>query len=387
MTILIDLTSVHRRLSGMERFSINISREMILRRPETRFVLLFREEIHPEFAGLCREGRAEAVVLKEGNPLWFYQVRRLWALLRQDADSYLFPAFPAPWLFRNRNTVSVIHDLCDFDCPVGKSKWKALYCRISIRHAIRFSRRLVTVSRFSKQRLVNRLHVAPDRVSVVYNGISPVFSQVLPEPLPDISGKYGIPGNYLLTVSTLEPRKNLRLLIRAFEKLVQCGETELHLVLAGRRGWNLREVLGDASLLGSRIHVTGFVDDSDLPLLYRGAEAFVFPSLYEGFGIPPIEAMSQGTLVVSSDAASLPEILGDAPIYFESNQEEALCDALKKVTAMPEAEKQRRRNLGKQRSELYRWDREAEKLYRAITAEGRGDFPDKEAAYADPVGQ
>ena len=113
----------------------------------------------------------------------------------------------------------------------------------------------------------------------------------------------------------------------------------------------------------------------------------MFPSLYEGFGIPPIEAMSQGTLVVSSDAASLPEILGDAPIYFESNQEEALCDALKKVTAMPEAEKQRRRNLGKQRSELYRWDREAEKLYRAITAEGRGDFPDKEAAYADPVGQ
>lgn len=119
MTILIDLTSVYRRLSGIERFSINISRQMIARHPETRFVLLFRGEIHPEFAALCREGRAEAVVLGQCNLLWFYQIRRLRALLRQEADCCLFPAFPAPWLFFKKNSINIIHDLCDFDCPSG----------------------------------------------------------------------------------------------------------------------------------------------------------------------------------------------------------------------------------------------------------------------------
>lgn len=209
----------------------------------------------------------------------------------------------------------------------------------------------------------------PCRIEVVYNGVSQVFTQTLPEQPPDISKKYEIPGKYLLCVSTLEPRKNMRLLIRAYEKLVRNGETDLHLVLAGRRGWNLKEALGDASLLGRMIHVTGFVDDDDLPLLYRSAEAFVFPSLYEGFGVPPIEAMSQGTVVISSDAASMPEILGDAPIYFESNNEEALYDALKKVTAMTEAEKRQRQARGRQRAGLYHWEKEAEKLYQVITAE------------------
>ncbi|MGM9604083.1 MAG: glycosyltransferase [Faecousia sp.] len=169
MTILIDLTSVYRRLSGIERFSINISKQMIAHHPETRFVLLFREEIHLEFAELCRKGCAEAVVLGQCNLFWFYQMRRLWALLRREADCYLFPAFPAPWLFFKKNSINIIHDLCDFDCTIGKSTLKVLYSRIAIRHAISISRKLVTVSEFSKERLVSRLHVAPGRIVVVYN--------------------------------------------------------------------------------------------------------------------------------------------------------------------------------------------------------------------------
>ena len=132
--------------------------------------------------------------------------------------------------------------------------------------------------------------------------------------------KYKLPDHYILCLGTLEPRKNLKLLIKAYAELFGDREIDLELVLAGRKGWMMDDLLSNITKdIKSHIHITGFIDDEDLPYIYKDAELFIFPSLYEGFGIPPIEAMSMGTTVISSNAASMPEILGDSVSFFCNN--------------------------------------------------------------------
>ena len=139
------------------------------------------------------------------------------------------------------------------------------------------------------------------------------------------------------------------------------------LVLAGRQGWKLEEVFGNISdRVKDSIHFTGFIDDDDLAQVYREAELFVFPSKYEGFGLPVIESMSQGTIVVTSDAASLPEVAGDAGIMFRSDDKTALKGALIKALTISEDEKALRQSSGRRISNSFVWADEAEKLHRIM---------------------
>ena len=147
-------------------------------------------------------------------------------------------------------------------------------------------------------------------------------------------------GPYLLSVATLEPRKNIAHLIRCFVRLIESGEipADVRLVLAGTRGWHLDAVLPGKSLpdaVKNRLVFTGFVPDADLAALYSGAMAFVYPSLYEGFGLPPLEAMQCGLAVITSDVSSLPEVVGDAALTVSPTDADALCQALIRVVQSP----------------------------------------------------
>ena len=147
-------------------------------------------------------------------------------------------------------------------------------------------------------------------------------------------------GPYLLSVATLEPRKNIAHLIRCFVRLIESGEipADIRLVLAGTRGWHLDAVLPGKTLpvaIANRVVFTGFVPDADLAALYSGALAFVYPSLYEGFGLPPLEAMQCGLPVITSDVSSLPEVVGDAALTVSPTDADALCQALIRVVQSP----------------------------------------------------
>lgn len=363
MRIAFDLTPIFDHLTGVERYNINITREIIEHHPENEYILLFKNEIHQEFLDIANRTNVSYSIIPSCNKLIFIQIKLLNELKKVNADYYLFLSFTSPILLRKKRIVNTIHDLTCWDCPESIPTKMKYYYRLTFNEAVKQSWKLVTVSKFSQSRICDRYGLPKNKVLVIYDGLTDIFRQE-PKYNPQLKEKYNLPDKYILSLSTIEPRKNLQLLIKIYRELLERNIVLPDLVLAGRQGWKLEEIVGDISgKVKRRIHFTGFIDDQDLPQLYREAELFIFPSKYEGFGLPLIEAMSQGTLVVSSDAASLPEVVKGAGLLFESNDKDDLSRALMAGLNMDLAEKERRIELGKSVSHSFSWEKEAERLY------------------------
>lgn len=320
MRILIDLTSLADNFSGIERYAVCLTKEMI-RDKSNEYVLVFKEEIHPIFREFIKNDNIEMLIFPRCNKLFFNQVRLLNAIKKIKADYYLFLAFPVPVLLFKKNMVSTIHDICCWDCPEtmnGMSKW---YFKISHLVAIRKCKAIITISEFSKNRIIEKLHYNPKKVWIVYCGVDEKFLNYKPDKIKEdkVKNKYNLPDEYILSLSTLEPRKNIPLLISAYSKLINDGESIPPLVLAGRKGWKMDQLLESIDdNIRKHILFTDFVEDEDLPYVYAASKLFVFPSKYEGFGMPPLEALACGVRVLSSDSSSLPEVLGNSVSYFEN---------------------------------------------------------------------
>lgn len=370
MKILIDLTAIYDRFSGIERYAASLALEMIKHR-EHHFVLIFKNQVHPMFQEKISQSNVTGVVIRGKNKLIFNQILlplKLWGI---QADRYLFLAFPVPVLFFKRNIISTIHDISCWDCPDTMKRLSKWYFRISHRIAMLKCKAIVTISDFSEKRIVEKLHYPKEKIWKIYCGVDRVFlehhkdSAVMEKMRED----YHLPEHYILSLSTLEPRKNLDLLLKAYNELVLKGETELPLVLAGRMGWKMENFLDSVNeTVRKKIYITGFVKEEELPYLYEGAVVFIFPSKYEGFGLPPLEAMACGTPVLSSNAASMPEILEEAAIYFESGDMENLNDKIRSLGDIDTDARDQMVVRGKMQAEKYSWEKEAEKLYLLITS-------------------
>ncbi len=194
---------------------------------------------------------------------------------------------------------------------------------------------ILCISETTKQDLCNYTsRVDPDKVFVTPLAASEAFYPCKDSTeIARVRRKYGIPqGPYVLSLCTFEPRKNIDHTIRSFLKLIQQEKVDdLNLVLAGGKGWKDEKIFNQLNSLGAmntRVITTGFVEDEDLPALYSGALVFVYPSLYEGFGLPPLEAMQCGTPVITSNTSSLPEVVGDAGIMLDPHDEDGLCQEI-----------------------------------------------------------
>jgi glycosyltransferase involved in cell wall biosynthesis len=194
--------------------------------------------------------------------------------------------------------------------------------------------------------LIRHYHIQEHKITVVYPGcdrsLAPVTDREL---LTSVRARYRLAHSYLLYVGTLHPRKNLVRLIEAFAFLTASldaetkdGASPLQLVLAGQKGWLYDDILAQVRKLGltERVRLTGYLPPADLPALLSGARAFVFPSLYEGFGLPVLEAMACGTPVICSNVSSLPEVAGDAALLVDPLDVDALAAALEQVVVDPE---------------------------------------------------
>ena len=230
---------------------------------------------------------------------------------------------------------------------------------------------VLCVSEATKNDLCNHVpYLDPKKVLVVYHGASGEFFPCSdPHTLAGVRSKYRIPtGPYILSLSSLEPRKRLDHLIHCFARLVKEHHiSDLNLVLAGPKGWKYEkifEMLTNHMDLKDRIILTGFVDENDLPALYSGALAFAYPSLYEGFGLPVLEAMQCGVPVITSNTSSLPEVVGMAGIMVNPKDEDALCQAILDIYGNPSLRAELSRNA-LERSGRFSWRKSTDEIINA----------------------
>lgn len=362
MKIVVDLTSLNDNFSGIERYALNISLNLIKQDNTNRYVLLFKNEIHDDFKEYIDNKNIEVRVIKGKNKLFFNQVKLLFELMEIKADKYLFLAFPSPIFFRRKGIFNTIHDLTAFYYPETMNKKSMYYFKYSIINAIKVSERIITVSETSKRDIIKEF--GNINISVIKNGISKVFTTFMYDENKNkyIKEKYNLPDSYIMSLGTLEPRKNLKILIEAYVEIKKKNIIKEKLVLVGRKGWKFDKLFKNLNIddIKDDIVFTGFVDDEDLPYIYKNTELFVFPSIYEGFGIPVIEAMYMESKVIVSDIDVMDEVCGESVIKFKNQNIQSLLKNI--ISVIQNKDQYKSYDINKAIAESYNWTNESKKL-------------------------
>ena len=296
---------------------------------------------------------------------------RLWTHVRLSAEivqhrpSVLFvPAHVVP-LVHPRSVVT-IHDLGYLHVPEAHPPRQRRLLDLTTRWSVHAAQRVIAISELTARDLREHYRVPDSKIVVVHHGISDIFGPVASDEIESIRTHFDLPLRYVLAVGTIQPRKNYGRLARAVAALNRRGNA-LTLVIAGKRGWLADQVQRDIaeSGIGDRVRVLDYVEDRALPSLYAGAAVFCQPSLYEGFGLPVVEAMACGAPVVASNNSSLPEVAGDAALLVDPLDSDALASGIARVLedSVLHAELVDR---GRIRSASFTWQSCAEKTLRVL---------------------
>jgi len=372
MHIGIDAHAIGQRQAGNETYIGNLIKSLAEVDGDNRYTLyLAKAEAAASWrAGFCQRFPNFTVrLLPPPTPLVRVPVALEFELRLRPVD-ILHVQFTAP-LFCPVPVLATIHDLAFEHMPETFTRRGSLQLKFTVRWTARRAARIATVSEYSRQDLLKTYKLPPEKVVVTHNGIGSNFS---PEPASAVEGqnlrqRFEIERDFILVVGSLQPRKNLVRLIRAYSELrKRLPDFKYQLVIVGRKLWLANEVFAEVNKQewGRDVIVTGYVADEDLPAFYRSASAFVYPSLFEGFGIPPLEAMACGTPVVTSNTSSLPEVAGDAALLIDPYDEQELANALLRIVK-DEPLRARLRERGLAQSKKFTWRNAAEKtlqLYR-----------------------
>jgi len=352
--------ALDRPLTGISRYTLELARALAAPQDWPEVILLTAGG-----SGLLADDSFQRVPLPGcrllpglvtlGNLLIPYMARRFALDVVHD------PTGVTPFLFGagGVRTVVTVHDVFPWSCPGTSTLLDTLIYRRWLPRVLPCVDAVITVSRASKADIVHYLKVPGDRVHVIYEGVSATYRPLSNAEVAMIRARYGLPAGYILFVGSIEERKNVRRLLQAYARLRQAGEQRI-LAVVGVRKRKYSGILATLKELNLEEHVifTGYVPEADLPALYSGADLFVSPSLYEGFGLPPLEAMACGTPVVCSNAASLPEVVGDAAITVDPCDVEGLAEAMHRVlTDLDLGEELRQRGL--ERARQFTWERTA----------------------------
>lgn len=326
----------YQRIDGTRVYLLNMLKNFGKLDAENSFSIYHKSRFNPKleppkfqnyFFGICR------------SPIFWTQTGFAFRIFRENCDVLWMPVQNLPVLCRkNLMTVVTIHDLAFKIFPEHFTKKDFLKLSMLAGMAIKFSDKIIAISASTKRDILKFYpHVPEKKISVVHNGFdSELFSnKYAEEDFQKISRIYKLKArSYLLYVGAIQPRKNLRVLIEAFEKIRE-QKLDLKLVIAGEPAWKQGPILEriSDSPYSSDIVVTGTVPFEHLPVLYKNASVFVFPSLYEGFGIPILEAMASGTPVICADNSSLPEVAGPAALYFNAANSTELAEHVKNVVS------------------------------------------------------
>jgi len=274
--------------------------------------------------------------IRESHAFPYGVYRRIWNFvpipynaLFAEADLNLFFNYIVPPRVKGK-VVTTIYDMTYLRFPETMDKKNLRRLQKGLECSIRRSNRIITISEFSKREIVELLDVPEEKISIVYSAPSLPTEE---EAFSTVAEKFKLQKPYLLYVGTIEPRKNLERLLRAFELLKEKERIPHQMVLAGGKGWKSEGIYATASktACSGDVVFTGYFTSGEKRTLYKNADAFVFPSLYEGFGMPPLEAMAFDCPVICSNAASLPEVVGDAAELVDPFNEDDIARGINRV--------------------------------------------------------
>lgn len=383
MRIGLDLTPLLPDPTGVDRYLIRLVRHLAELDSDNRYTIFVNRDDRAAFAGLPQNFTVRASSLRPRPVRFvFQQVALPVAAGALGLDVLHSPSYFLPLARGRQRHLLSVHDMTSFSYPDVHTRLRRhpLY-RAGIAKSIRRAD-LVSVPSAHVEREVYRLVPAlpQNHVRVIPYGVGDEFQPSAAADAERVRRRLGLPAGYALFVGTIEPRKNLELLIEAYGRLREDGDCHEHLVIAGRLGWGYAELLTrlKAPNLQGYVHLPGYVDSADLPGLYAGATVLVYPSREEGFGFPPLEAMATGTPVIASDTSSLRENLQGATELVPVGQVEALTLALRRLLGDEHA-RDRLRTAGLRRAADFRWERTARATldcYEELAArDGRGVVP------------
>ncbi len=359
MRVAIDVSAMlSGRLSGVGYYIENLMAALLAHQDEHEWLLFSNRTNRALETELWGEARLQTGSRLRPRQLWM-QLGLPGELAAAQPAICHFPNYLAPLRLKLPYVVTV------YDMSVWLTPWCHPPKTLAVHRALtpivaRRARMVITISESARQDIIEGLGLPPEKVKVVYGGVSPDFHPVAAETARLVAESYGLNEPYILTVGTLEPRKNHRRLLAAFKEIVQQERLPHHLVLVGGAGWQAAEFVEQVreSGLGKRVHLLGYVPRADLPALYSAANLFAFPSLQEGFGLPLLEAMACNTPSVISTAPALLEVAGGAALAAEATSVSELAAALYTMLTRPD-EAERRRKLGLERARHFSWETSA----------------------------
>ncbi len=284
---------------------------------------------------------------------------------------------------KNARTVFTLHDLIFQFFPEYHLPLNRWYLATALPHFLRRADAIIAVSESTKRDAITTYQVPPEKITVIYEGVNPALKPVDdPKIISDARARYAKNRRFILFLSTIEPRKNLIRLIDALRALHLRGFNH-RLLVAGRKGWLYQDVFAHLKQTGmeGRVDFLGYVPDADLPALMAASDAFVFPSLYEGFGLGPLEAMACGAPVVASNTSSMPEILGDAALYVNPSDTADIAIGIERVLTNRELREELRAK-GIAQAAKFSWTRAAEetlKVYEAVSGKRKAESEKRKA--------
>jgi len=353
------------RLEGVGIVTDEVMRRIAINHPEDQLDYYFDRQFDHRFIHASNvHGHALPPVTRLPMLIRFwldYPVR--WHVQKQTPDIFFSPDGFIP-LGMSTPKVSMFHDVAYLRYPEFLQPRISAFYKKWIPRYLAYTDHIITVSEFSKSEIVSGYNIHPDKISVVHNGITDSYKPVPEDIKKETRNKYADGHPYFLYLGAIHPRKNIHTLVQAFNQFKSEHKSDTQLVLAGRASWQTQEVTNAIanSPWKNEIKLPGYISTVEAVTLVGSAEVMIYPSFYEGFGLPLVEAMACGVPVICSNVSSLPEVAGNAALLFDPNDSNALAHQMNTITT-DHSLREKMIGLGHQRTGDFSWDTAADKIY------------------------